>query len=737
MTREAPRRTIRQTWLYSTIRTFGTCAGFGVAVAIGGAAEAYAEPLVDTGELSIAVSGQEALEEAYRALTERRFDQAASLFRGIAESGGGDHARLGLAIAAYEAGDLRQARSAAEEVLKNVPKSLSAGNVLGLTLLDSGDVAGGVALLQQVYDLAKKSGNKLVMARSSANLALAWLDRGEVAKAQAALDEASVLGTETGAADVIAAVEQSRAALAALSGKDGGVGQLLGRGDVRGARAAAQTQLEKAPTRRDSINAAIQLAAVERAEGRLGDAHTRLEEAIHEARAAGMRREVAYGTGQLGIVDSLAGRQRIAADRLLAAAGEAQQGGYRVIEVDLRCELGLTLVQLDRVDEAVTQQRLVGALLGQMDYPQGVARQAELGGLIAGFKGDLSSATDALSRSVSYYESLGRHLDAGRAATALAALLEPTRPTEAETWAGRARSLFAKAGEQLGPAHVALARALANARARQLDRALLGFAEAAELAGKVGGQRAETLAAIAREDAAQTLVMYGSDADLARASADAGLSALVRRQQQLAVGFESYDGGLAAYNLRDFAKASRLFADSRASFEALGESAYALRAQRAAGWSNYNATIPLKGKAAVDAWGRLTEEVARLGDAELYARVYGASVLTRHAEGLPDLRIRLDECVRLSTIANLPEVAARCHAAIAETEGDLEDRAKNARLALKLAPKDGGTIAGVYGLAIDAYNAGRTDLAREMAQAIRPNAGSAGEQLDEILKGPR
>lgn len=688
--------------------------------------------VVEVGEVEFSASAQDAVAEAYRVFDSGDFETAARLFESLADAGGGVPARVAQAIALYEAGDLRRAQKAAEQALSIDPKHLACGNILGLILVDSGAVLPGIEKLEATRALAVAAGNKAVEARALANIGLGWLDQGDVDKAKAALTQAQQMAVALNDAALQDAVADSMQALAGLSGQDQGVGQLLGKGDLKGAQATAEKALSTAKTRRDRVFASIQLAAVERAQGRLSAAITRLDEAVRVARAAGMTRELAMALGQLGVAHLLAGRQPLAADALLSGAGEAQRGGYRVLEVDLRCELGITYMQMGKVAEAEAQQRAVGALLGAMTYPQGVARQAELGGLIAAAKGDLPTATTALSRAVSHHEALGRPLDAARAATELSAALQATDPAAAQTWADRATGLFGKAGEPLGPAHIALARALADARANNLDSALTGFAQAAELAGKVGGERAAALAQIAREDAAQALVAMGSNTDMARTAANQGLTALVDRQVKLKDGFDTYDAGLAAYQAGDFVAARTKFNAARQTFEALGETAYLSRARRAAAWSLYNQAVALPDAQAAPLWTQLVDETAKLDDPELFARTYAASTLTAHALGQTDLGARYEECIRLSRTAGLPDVEARCHGAIAEEEGDIDNRATHAKQAATLAAGEPFATYALYSVAVDACNAERNALALDLVKLAMPHAGTLKSALEEV-----
>jgi hypothetical protein len=338
-----------------------------------------------------------------------------------------------------------------------------------------------------------------------------------------------------------------------------------------------------------------------------------------------------------------------------------------------------------------------------------------------------------LSQAAAYYSKKGRNLDAARAATALAAATEQVDPENADAAAADAEKYFAAAGDALGPASVKLARALADARSKRLETALQRFADAAEAAEKVGGGRATALARAARDDAAATLVMLGHDADLAKLSAEKGLGDLVKRQQDLAAASSAYDGGLIAYNAGSFADAEKAFTDSRTRFEALGESEYAMRARRSAAWAAYNGLVGMAAEKAAPRWQTLVVETGHVEDPELYARAYGASVILDHQGGKKDVAARLEECVRVATKAGVDDVAARCHGAIAERDGDLGVRADHARDAFRLDPRGSAGIYALYCVAVDAHNAGEERLALDLARLARPNAGKLGSAVDEVI----
>jgi tetratricopeptide (TPR) repeat protein len=570
-------------------------------------------------------------------------------------------------------------------------------------------------------------------ARLTVNIGLAQLDQGDAASARESLSRGKTLAEAAGDANTAAAAVQGLVAVDGLAGTDAGVGAALAKGQLKDARARATTHVQSATLTRDRIQAALDLAAVERAEGNLESAATRLQGAISEARRAGMMREVASGLGQLGLVYSLGGRMPIAADTLAAGVAEAAKGGYRVVEVDLRCELGITLVHLDRVDEAVDQQRATGVALAKMSYPQGVARQAELGGEIATAQGDLATATSALSQAVSYHEQLGHPLDAARVATRLSAAWQGTDPAQADKWGKKALSLYASAGEKLGPAHLALARALADARAKKLSEALRGFATAAEAAEAVGGGRAQAIADVARQDAAQTLVMLGAGQDVAKLAADQGVTDLMAREESMKTAFTAYETGLTAYGAGRYTAARDAFVAARQSFDALGEPAYALRARRAAAWAQYNGAVAMPIAQAYPVYRAMLEESGKVEDPELQARVYGAVALgaveLKQGDPVGSLRGCADQAEKLGLV----DLAARCHGALAERGTDLDERAREARTAASLDPANPSAVYALYSVAVDAYNAGRVDLAVALATLAKAHAGTLAGAIDELL----
>jgi hypothetical protein len=686
---------------------------------------------VDAGELVVSNQPADAVEAAQAALRTGRFADAALAWHALAEAGGGWPARLGEAVALYEGGSAGAARAAVERVVAEQPASVPALNLLGIAQVDTGRVEAGIATLER----ALRNADGPWRARVRINLALARADRGEAAAARALLDAAApdASGIQLLQDSLLAA----RNTLAALDGNDVGVGPLLARGDLGAARTAAVQRDNAATTRRARAEAGILLSAVDRAEGRLDEAARRLQATATLARDGSLLREAAIAMGNLGLVQGLSGRTPLALDSLRASIELARAGGYRVVEVDSLCELGMTLARGDDLDGAEQAQRTAGALLAAMDYPQGVVRQAELGGVIAALRGDAARADTTLGRAVDAYGQRGRFLDAARAATWAAAAWQTRDDATADRWSRRAEDMFQRAGDPLGPAHVRMARGLAAARAGRDDVALAAFAQASAAAQGRAGERGATVARVAKENAARVLVRMGDGPDAAKRAAEGGLTEIVGRERALRDGFGAYDAGLAAYGAQDWARAQARFATARAAFERLGETGYVTRTRRASGWAAYNALVSTPAAQAAPKWSALVEETAQLEEPELYLRTYAASALADHQAQRGDPGARLAECTRRAEALGFREIAARCHGALAERPGDLAERARHARTAFGLAPEEAGAVYALYAVAVDALNEDQPALAVELATLARPRAGQLQKALDEVLRAAR
>jgi tetratricopeptide (TPR) repeat protein len=371
-----------------------------------------AEVAVEVGDIEVAETARETVIQARTALDAGRFEDAASLFGALAEGGGGAPARTAQAVALYEIGDLHAAKKAADTAVRLAPADPAALNILGVVLVDSGSVREGIERLDDARKRAHRADRKATETRALVNLALARVDLGEATAALIDLDDAEEIAKDAGDLGLSAAVASARTAAHALAGTDSGVGALLGKGQVGRARKAGEAALAAAKTRRQRIVATRDVAAVDRAEGRLDDAARKLADATSRAREAGLVREQIAALVDLGLVQGLAGRSGPAADTLRAAARLAKDAGYRVLEVDARRTAAVERVTA--AEEAVTAARA--------GHDRAVAQTAERGQHVerleaetAGHRGGAASESARRARRRRAAQGGGPHRDRSRA----------------------------------------------------------------------------------------------------------------------------------------------------------------------------------------------------------------------------------------------------------------------------------------------------------------------------------
>lgn len=359
-------------------------------------------------------------------------------------------------------------------------------------------------------------------------------------------------------------------------------------------------------------------------------------------------------------------------------------------------------------------------------------RELEAG--VAAADGRPDAAALAYAQAVAWYEAHGRSADAARAAVSCAAALEGSDPEQAAAWGRRALAAFERAGDPLGPAHLALARGLARARAGDLTGALRRFAEATELAQAQDSPQARQLAATAQANAARALVGLGASPEGAQRSASEGVDALVAHQSALVAALALYDQGLAAYNAGRYTAARAQFAESQRRLLALGERAYADQARRAAAWAAYNVAVGLDPQQSWPFWAEILGEAQQLDDVELHARAAVAQAVCAQRLGMPTAAQNLQDAAKGAEGAGLPELAAQAWAARADAPLSLAERAGSARRALALAPQEPASAYAMYSVAVDAYNQDQPELARALAEEVLPRAGSLRDAVEGVLR---
>ncbi len=686
--------------------------------------------------LVIEPSAETLVQDAHEALGGGQFLEAAALWGGLVEAGLGEDARFWQGLAFYEAGKLRQA----VRVLDGV-SSPESRNLLGLVHLDSGRQQEGMAMLQT---LEREAPGSRVEAHVALNLGLAWLDQGSVDQAEAAIRRARTVARTIPGGEgqgILEAADASLAVVALLRGEgDRGArpGLLSEVGDAlrQGDQVRAQTVLDGASVPvwpRARIEHQLANAAWLRASGQLAGALDASSRALTLSRAGGLARETVQALVASAVVHSLAGRHSLARELLVEGAETARRGGYRVLEVDARCNLGLVEVRLGDGESGRLQADLVAGLLTEMQYPEGRARLAELRGVVAAAAGQVEQASQHLQEALRWHEARDYHAEAARVASALVGSTAGLDPGAAQRWEKRARREFRKAGDPLGEAHVAMARGLALVRVEDLEGALTAFAQASQSARQVQAPGAQEIAAIAEANAASALVVMGASVDAAGQAAAHGLEAALHHHQQLQKAMVSYDQGLKTYDEGRFPEARNWFTEAAASFEALDERDYALRANRGRLWAVYNQAVSLPPDRAWPIYQALQAETEAIDDRELSVRVLVAGALTANSMDLGDAPSLLATAAERAMEAGFFSLAARCQAALVEHDLPLEQRVRMARLAFSLDPDAVEGVYALYSVAVDAFNAGELELAVALAQEALPRAGRLEESLQAIL----
>lgn len=669
-------------------------------------------------------------------LAARRFDDAARRFAALADAGHSADLRYLEAIARYEGGDLRSAATAATAGLAIAPSHVELMSLDGLILADLGRGDDAIAILDKALATSPPDDDH---ARIVLNRGIVHLDRGEATLAETDFRDARATAEKAGVADVVALADQDLTLVASLRGEAGAtdtlgaVGDKLRTGDVAGARAA----IPKPPAdRRGRVQVLIASGTVARAEGHLDDAVASLEEAQGLAKEGGLLREQASALAELGIVYGIAGKYALAIDRLQEAIGLVKGTSFRVNELAYRIEAGRMAVRTDDLAQASSQLEVARALAKSVEDPLGVARISELEGLVAARKGDAAIAGRALDTATSAFETHGDWAEAARIATEAVEAYAGKDVTALGTARERALGLFAQAKDPLGAAHVGVAEGLGRARHGDPDGALAAFAAAATAAEAVKTARGTQVAEVAREDAAQTLILLGRSPEVAEKSKQYGLDTIIAQHATFDKAEKSYDAARAAYDQGQYAQARDGFDSAYKGLQGLGETGYALKARRGRAWATYNATIGQTPASALPIWQGLIEEAVQIQDPELRARAMGAEALDaadlKHPEALVSLRAAADEAEKLG----LATLAGQVQARRATLEPSLDDRLAAARRAWSLRPDSVGVYA-MYAVAVDLYNADRFTEAVQIADDILPSAGKLTAEVQKVRDASR
>ena len=690
-------------------------------------AQAGSAVLADASGMKVEASGSGLVEDAYSALAAGQLVEAARQFEALVEGGAGGEAAYMAGLCWYEAGELRRA----DAVLAQLDTD-AANNLRGLVAMERGDSGQAATLLKK----AMSSEQQAVALRAELNLARWQLNDGQTL---AARSNASAVLERAGEDEVLVQESQDLLLLVSAAREEASpeqsglntVGSMLRRGSLGAAATELQRMEALATTPRRQVELGLAKGALLRAEGKPDQAAGVLMDTLAQSRKLGLAWETGQALFGLAIAHSLAGRLDLALTFLSEAEATAREAGFEAEAVQYGLEMGKLAVRMDRIEVAET--RLVAARLALegMQHPAAKASADELEGAVRARQGRLQESLVAYQNALNYRESKGHYADAARVAVGLVRAVSVSDPREGRVYEQRALVLFEQAGDPLGPAHVALARGLARAEARDLAQALEAFAQAAELAEAAGGPLVQ---ATAERNAAKALVALGASAEQAEQAAGDGLEAAIAHQESLAVAMKAYEDGLLLYDAGQYVEARRHFQSAVDGFKGVGERAYAERAERALAWSAYNSAVSLPPEQAWPFWTELVAKAEELEDVELYARTTAASALAADRLNQGDVPAKLKSAAELAEASGLPKVAAHCWAALAEQTIPLEERARHARRAMLLQPEDVQVVYAVYSVAVDAYNAEAYALARELALEALPRAGELAEPLQGVVE---
>lgn len=701
-----------------------------------------AEPLVlpaTRAEIEISDDAAPAVEAALAALSGRRFDEAAAGFAALSgASDSADYAYLH-AVAAYEAGDLRQASQAVDTGLERAANHAPLLTLQGLVLADKGKGDEALRVLRKAESL--RGDDDVLGARISLNTALVHMDLGAFGDAETALDEAASRAKAAGDDELSERVAENRAVLEAARGGGGRgdalakVSEALRKGQTGAARESLPTAAEQ--DRRARVRRALAEGAILRAEGRFDEAALTLQSALTLAREGGLSRESAALLAEMGGVFRVGGRPALAREPLAEAVSMVAGSSFRLNEVAYRVEAGRVALALEDLESARGQLERARKAAKEVEDPTAEPRIDELEGAVLARAGDTHGAEVALSRAQAALELKDWHADAARVAVLRVELQAQMASKKLPKTRKEALDAFMRAGDSLGPVHVAMAEGVGLARAKQGADALQAFIEAADAAKAAGGARAEALQALARENAAQVLVSMGQNSEAAKAAAEHGLGDSVARLERFESAKDAYARGLKAFEGKKFATAQPLFHEAFESFEALGEKAYARQARAARAWATFNGGHTGKPETRMTLYSEVAQEAVLVEDPELEARALAAKALAADELAFGDVDEALRKALTATEQLGLHKVSGQLYAAVAEREGDLETRAGAARRAYDLLEGDVAGVYAAYSVAVDAYNGERPELAISLCELVVGKAGDLESDVKQVLEAAR
>lgn len=690
---------------------------------------ALADPVVQPGADVGVVDGAPATQAAIELLRAERFDEAAAAFAELAAAAPSPQLAYLHALACYEGGALAKADTASKAVEDGDYAPLL--NLKGLILADLGHGDEALAMLTRAESAA--GDDRPLRARVLLNRGLVEADSGRFVPAETSLTRALELAREAGAEDVAAGALENLARVASLTGRGdsrdvlGAVVDKLRRGDLAGARAAV-VEGEDAD-RRETARRHLAKAAILRVEGRMELALRETDEALRISRDGGLVRERLAALSDLAALHLALERPALAGTALDEAMALVGDTHFKVREVGLRIQAGFVAVEQGDADDAGVHAARARELLARSPQPVASARLAELDARRSLLTGDAAAADAAFGVAFDGLTSLGYHADASR--VAVDAVRRTTDAARRAAWTTKADAAFRAAGDNTGPAALALSEGLALADAGDLEGAVAAFVRAAEGAADTG-PRGDRIAEVARSNAATALVALGHSADAASSASTLGLADLSRAREVFVASEAAYERGRTAYDAQEYDAARLAFEEALTGFVTIGELKHANTARRARAWASYHGAVRRDAPSSLEFYEELEQEAIQVDDPELAVRARASLAITAATTGVPDAAVRLREAAARAEQADLPVVAGQVWAELALADGELDARAAAARKAFALLPGVDLGAHAMYIVAVAAYNAEQDDVSRALCDEALTSPGSLAEALGQL-----
>jgi tetratricopeptide (TPR) repeat protein len=688
---------------------------------LAGASLAQVPMIVEAGTPEISDDVRAEADEALAALDRGEYPDAARRLQALAEAGTSAELWRVTAVAWFEAGQLDRADAAVTSGLA-IRKDLGGLLVLlGAIRTEQGRADEALKALDAA--LAAPDADAEIRAAARYDRGLTLLERGDLTAARTELDQAVTLAGQAGDAKTSAAAAEQLGRIDGMSGPTatadamGAISDALARGDLVAARAAIPRVPES--DRRGRIRALIGEAAVDRAEGRFDAAIPLLAQAIANAREGGLIREHAAALAELGTAYAAAGQYDLARPQLDGAVKLVAGTSFRLFEASYRASAGTIDARVGDLAAAKDQLAKGRAALGATADVGTRARLDELAGMIASAGGDLTAAKSSFEAAKASFEQLHAWEDAARVCTSEVELFVGRDEAAAADAKKAAKQEFARSGNPVGDAWIALSEAVGRSRSGDADGTMAALADAKAAAKAAGGDRGARFAAIAEENARHLLAGAAADPAARARAANLGFDDIVSSYTTYGDATSAFQAGTSAYDAHNYALAAERFDHAFTLYQQLGETSRAGTARRNRALARFNDAIGSHDPATqLETWNFTAAEAKAFGDPDLEVRSLAAAAQAAADLAHPDAKARLLECATRAQAIGMISMAAACDARRAEVETDVPASVAAAEEAWALSGGDANARYAVYVAAVKAYQAENYPLAYSLAHRV-------------------